>query len=81
MRTETVEQLSKTDTRLRARIPALVTRIQSEYQEMPGLALTTAQAQRLWDLDESTCGVVLSTLTRRGFLKRTPAGRYVRASI
>jgi hypothetical protein len=81
MQTSTVEQLSKPENRRRARIPALVVRIQSEYRDMPGLALTEAQAQRLWDLDEATCGLVLSTLTTRGFLKRTAAGRYVRASL
>jgi hypothetical protein len=55
-------------------------RIQSEYHEMPGLVLTEAQAKRLWNLDDHTCTLLLSTLTRRGFLKRTPAGTYIRAS-
>ena len=66
------------------RPPAIVlmlTRVLSEYHEMPGLMLTEAQVRRLWNLDEDTCGVVLSTLTTRGFLKRTPNGMYVRASV
>jgi Fic family protein len=46
---------------------------------MPGLRLTQAQAQRLWDLDAKTSRAVLATLTERGFLKRTAAGTYVRA--
>jgi hypothetical protein len=41
---------------------------------MPGLRLTQAQAQRLWDLDAKTSRAVLATLTERGFLKRTAAG-------
>jgi hypothetical protein len=46
---------------------------------MPGLKLTEAQARRLWDLDGDTCGVVLTTLLERRFLKRTANGTYVRA--
>ena len=52
-------------------------RVQGEYTEMPGLRLTTAQAQRLWGLDSTTCGFVLMTLMQRGVLKRTPAGTYI----
>jgi predicted transcriptional regulator of viral defense system len=62
------------------RIPALLQRIEREYQEMPGLTLTRAQAQRLWDLDPATCRAVMGALTERGVLRRTPSGRYVRAS-
>jgi hypothetical protein len=53
--------------------------VQSEYLEMPGLALTEAQARRLWNLDGGTCQLVLSTLVEQGFLKRSPLGAYVRA--
>ena len=53
--------------------------VQSEYLEMPGLALTEAQARRLWNLDGGTCRLVLSTLVERGFLRRSPLGAYVRA--
>jgi hypothetical protein len=56
----------------------LLRRIQNEYREMPGLKLTEAQARRLWDLDVSTCSVVLTTLLQRRFLKRTASGTYVR---
>ena len=55
----------------------LLRRIQNEYREMPGLKLTEAQARRLWDLDVSTCSVVLTTLLQRRFLKRTASGTYV----
>jgi predicted transcriptional regulator of viral defense system len=79
MPTDRLERPSTTQTRPTPGIPALLIRIQREYQEMPGLILTQAQAQRLWDLDRNTCGVVLAMLTERGFLKRTPTGTYIRA--
>ena len=79
MPTDRLERPSTTQTRPTSGIPALLRRIQGEYQEMPGLTLTEAQAQRLWDLDRTTCSTVLATLTERGFLKRTPAGTYIRA--
>ena len=57
----------------------LVRRIESEYREMPGLNLTVAQAQRLWGIDRGTCERLLTLLVTRRVLKRTPAGRYLRA--
>jgi hypothetical protein len=57
----------------------LVQRIEGEYYEMPGLKLTEAQAQRLWDLDPDTCHIVLVTLMQRRVLRRTASGMYVRA--
>jgi hypothetical protein len=56
----------------------LMGRVRAEYQEMPGLKLTAAQAQRLWGLDGRTCGLVLTALVEQQFLKRTPAGTYLR---
>jgi DNA-binding IclR family transcriptional regulator len=47
---------------------------------MPGLRLTTAQAQRLWGLDRSTCDELLVTLTRVRFLARTQDGSFVLSS-
>jgi hypothetical protein len=57
---------------------ALLVRVQSEYLEMPGLNLTEPQARRLWGLDGNTCAVVLATLIKRGFLRRSASGTYVR---
>ena len=57
----------------------LARRIESEYREMPGLNLTVAQAERLWGVDHATCVRVLTLLVTRRVLKRTPAGRYLRA--
>jgi hypothetical protein len=58
----------------------MVRRIQREYDEMPGLALTKAQARRLWGLDGKTCRLALTALVERRFLRRTMTGRYVRAA-
>lgn len=59
--------------------PDLKTRVRSEFIEMPGLRLTTAQAQRLWNLDREECEAVLSILIEERILKRTKDGAFVRA--
>jgi DNA-binding IclR family transcriptional regulator len=51
--------------------------IQVEYLEMPGLTLTSAEAQRLWGLEESTCRELLDTLVAARFLRQTPRQAYV----
>ncbi len=78
MITETVERqrIQRTST---PGVAALLERVRSEYLEMPGLKLTESQARRLWVLDGKTCRVVLATLIEQRFLKRSPAGHYVRA--
>jgi hypothetical protein len=53
-------------------------RIQGEYLEMPGLRLTTAQAQRLWGLEREVCESMLATLVEAKFLCRTRDGAYIR---
>lgn len=55
-------------------------RIRGEYLEMPGLRLTTAQAQRLWNLDRPTCENLLGSLVASRFLSKTRDGSFVRAS-
>lgn len=55
-------------------------RIRGEYLEMPGLRLTTAQAQKLWDLDRRTCELALSKLVASRFLAQTRDGSFVRAN-
>jgi hypothetical protein len=55
-------------------------RIRGEYLEMPGLTLTTAQAQRLWNLDRDTCEEVLGNLVASRFLAKTRDGSFVRAN-
>jgi hypothetical protein len=58
-------------------LDALVTRVRGEYQEMPGLRLTLAQACRLWQVDASTCERLLEQLVRERFLYKTNTGCYV----
>jgi hypothetical protein len=55
----------------------VVRRARAEYLEMPGLRLTSAQAQRLWGLDRRTCEDLLTTLTRAQFLARTRDGSFI----
>ena len=55
-------------------------RVRAEYREMPGLRLTQRQAQRLWDLDSSTCEAVLEILESTGFLRRIFDQSYVLAT-
>jgi hypothetical protein len=52
-------------------------RIQAEYDEMPGLNLTKAQMQRLFDLEASLCDAVLDTLVAARVLRESVAGTYV----
>lgn len=54
-------------------------RVQGEYIEMPGLRLTTAQAQRLWGLDREACDALLGALVDAKFLFRTRDGAFVRS--
>ena len=53
-------------------------RVQGEYNEMPGMCVTRAQAQRLWGLDSTTCELVLTTLVERGVVRRTSRGMFVK---
>ena len=48
----------------------LVNRARSEFMEMPGLRLRVDQAQRLWNLDRSSCELLLSSLVEAKFLRR-----------
>ena len=54
----------------RDRIEDLAWRIDAEYDEMPGMRLTFAQAKRLWNLSDEQCKAVLERLVRAGRLVR-----------
>jgi hypothetical protein len=56
----------------------LLTRIQMEYLEMPGLCLTSGQARRFWNLEQRACDEILATLVRERFLAQTGSGGYLR---
>jgi len=53
--------------------------IKAEYQEIPGLKLTTHQVQRLWGLDSVRCDSLLAALVDANVLRRTVDHQYVRA--
>ena len=55
----------------------LLTRIRGEYEEMPGLQLTLAQACRLWQVDTTTGECLLETLIRQNFLVRSRDGAFI----
>jgi hypothetical protein len=52
--------------------------VSAEHLEMPGLHLTKAQMQRLWNLDEVRCDALVGALTDVKFLRRTASGSFVR---
>jgi len=58
---------------------ALLLRVRSEFNEMPGLRLTPAQAARLLGLDASSCQRVINALVGTAFLTRTADGSVVRS--
>lgn len=60
------------------RIDEVLQRIQGEFVEMPGLRLTTAQAQRLWGLERDVCHALLGALVDAKFLSQTRDGAFVR---
>jgi hypothetical protein len=59
----------------------LVLRVRGEFIEMPGMKLTSQQAQRLWGLERGICERVLSNLVSEGFLEITGDGGYKRADM
>lgn len=59
---------------------ALARRIYAEFEEMPGLELTEAQAARLWWMDRALCARLLDGLVKARYLTRTQAGRFRRAT-
>jgi len=62
-----------------ARREALVRRIVSEFDEMPGLALTVRQASRFLGVDPMASARILEVLRTNGVLRRTPLNLYIRA--
>jgi hypothetical protein len=63
----------------RAAARGLIATIQADYDEMPGLALSAAQGQRLWHIDVMECTHALEALVRAGMLVQTSSGCYIRA--
>lgn len=57
---------------------AMVSRVRSEFDEMPCLRVTPDEARLLFGLPGSTSDRILSRLAEEGFLVQTPDGQYVR---
>jgi hypothetical protein len=51
----------------------------AEYEGLPRLSLTLAQAQRLWGIDDVLARRVLESYVDTGYLTRTPDGHYRRS--
>ena len=54
-------------------------RVRGEFLEMPGLRLTEPQARRLWNLDQTLCETLLSSLVEAKFLFKTGDGAFMRS--
>jgi hypothetical protein len=52
-------------------VESTLQRIQRDFLEMPGLRLTSRQAQRLWGLDALICDALLKALVDVRFLVET----------
>jgi hypothetical protein len=63
-----------------APLDLLAARIRGEFDEMPGLRLTHAQACRLWQVDPVTCHAVLQRLLSERFLVQTSNGTFMALS-
>ena len=50
-----------------------------EYEEMPDMKLSLAQARRLWDVPVDLCDAALGTLVSAGFLTRNRDGSFLRS--
>ena len=57
----------------------LITRIRSEFAEMPGLRISKPQAMRLWGLSKDECERVVDALVASSFLQLTPKGDLIKA--
>lgn len=56
--------------------PALAARVRGEYEEMPGLRLTVAQAARLFGVSPDVAHAVLDDLRRASVLTCSNRGTY-----
>jgi hypothetical protein len=54
-------------------------RIETEFNEMPGLSVTAEQGARLWAVPLWRTVQVLEQLVGAGFLRRNPMGSYLRS--
>ena len=62
-----------------ARLIKLAQRIREEFEEVPGLRITVAEAARFFALDDTTSAWVLGRLLAAGFLATGVDQRYRKA--
>jgi hypothetical protein len=55
-------------------------RVLGEFEEMPGLSLTSVQASKLFGISPDVCVDILAHLTEEGMLRLNSDGRYGRRS-
>ena len=58
---------------------SIMQRVRIEYEEMPGLSVTVAQASRLWNIDASIAREVLNAMVDVGYLSAGARGFTLRA--
>jgi hypothetical protein len=58
----------------------LVRRIRAEFEEMPGLSLTSIQASKLFGISLDVWAGILVDLIEEGMLRLNSDGRYARRS-
>jgi hypothetical protein len=56
---------------------ALLARLRREIRHVPGLALTTDQASRLFDVPPDLCARLLESLAQQGVIYVRPDGRFI----
>ena len=64
-----------------AALEKLITLVEAEYRESPGLRLTRSQIRRFWNLDDETCAALLEQLEAAKFLKRVSGDQYARTDL
>ncbi|OFV90066.1 MAG: hypothetical protein A3H95_16915 [Acidobacteria bacterium RIFCSPLOWO2_02_FULL_64_15] len=57
---------------------ALLRRVRGEFEEMPGLTLTLAQAGRLFGISSDACARIFGQLSEEGLLQPSRHGGYAR---
>ena len=70
--------MSASLTALAPRVLHIVRLIDAEFDEMPGMRLTDAQARRLWNVSPAECEQALHHLCEAQRLVRDRVGRYFR---
>jgi hypothetical protein len=61
-------------------VEKLAERIRAEFDEMPGMVLTVAQASRFFGIDDNTTHTVVARLVEAAYLRWTPRGTIARAA-